>query len=319
MSSPSMLRLLACLILALLLPALARTQDPLTLEATLSPADPEIGERARLLIIPPDDVEIESLSGGLTGLRIGAYEKQARGTFSADLVPVKPGVYGLEEMEVQARLADGTTVPASLSPFAFTVPDPGLVDTPPDDYTGLFAAERTLWRFYLAGAIVVILAAALLAGLYLIVRRWMRRRAVGPAATAVITDPIDEAFQSLSALENLDEYHTRGTKAHYVVLSMLLRRYIERQWNRPAMEMSEDEVINVLRGEFSHRPGVSDLLKLLGTASLAKFARLEVPIEDVQSHLRSARAFLTSERDRLRAAAMAQRISQRPTRGSEAA
>jgi hypothetical protein len=319
MSKLPLLRLILPVVIFVLLLGVTNAQEGPTLEATVIPSELEVGQRGHLVVTPPEDVDLKSLKVSFSGLRIGAFEKQPDGTFVADLYPLKPGTYGLEEMQVEVVIPSGDQTSASLAPFAFTIPDPEPIDAPPDDYTGLFAADRTMWRYYVAYTLAGIALLALLAALFVLVRRWMRRRAVVAQAEPALPEPIDEAFQSLSLLESLDEFHTKGTKAHYVMLSMLLRRYIERQWNRPAVEMSEDEVIGMLRGEFSHRAGVSDLLRLLNTASLAKFARLEVGIDDVQAHLRAARAFLTSERDRLRAAAMAQQVSQRASRRSEAA
>jgi len=315
--------LLLIVLVALLLhagtfPAMAQ-EEVVRLGVVLTPAELEVGQKGTLVATPPEGLDIRELNATLSGMKFGQFLKRPDGSFTATVYPMGAGTIGLEEATLSAQTVNGQNVTLGFEPFSFTVPEPQEVEMAREDYSGLFSAARTLWKYWVAGLIVGLVILGLLAVATWLFLRWRKARQRIAALPIPPPAPIEEALLALSRLETLEEYGKLGTKAHYADLSMLLRRYIEREWSRPAMEMSEDELITMLRREFAHRSAVSELMGVFETASLAKFARLEAERRLVESHLQSSRSFLESEHDRLRAASLAQEVARRSAGGREAA
>ncbi len=317
--SVMLLVVLAALLLTAGAPKAMGQQDMVRLGVVLTPSQLEVGQKGTLVVTPPVGVDVRELKASLSGIKFGQFLKRPDGSFSATVYPMRAGTIGLEEATLSAQLIDGQSMTLGFEPFSFTVPEPQEVEMAREDYSGLFSAARTLWKYWVAGLIVGLAILAVLVVATWLFLRWRKTRQRIAALPAPPPAPIAEALMALSRLETLEEYGKLGTKAHYAGLSMLLRRYIEREWGRPAMEMSEDELITLLRREFAHRAAVSDLMGVFETASLAKFARLEAERRLVESHLRASRSFLESEHDRLRAAALAHEVARRTTGGREAA
>jgi TfoX/Sxy family transcriptional regulator of competence genes len=171
-------------------------------------------------------------------------------------------------------------------------------ETQPASYTGPFALPFDyLWRnLIIAGLvlILVLLLSALVAFIAaLILNRQRQKSIVRPLA------PVEAALLEVHNLKSLEVYREFGPERHYTVLSHALRQYLEHQFNRAALEMTEDEVAMMIRHEMSHVPKAETLQEVLERTSMAKFARQalteDVALEDTDL----AESFLQSEQQRL--------------------
>ena len=121
----------------------------------------------------------------------------------------------------------------------------------------------------------VALAFGLLAALTAAVLLWRRRSAVEPPAPHVPREPAH--VEALRALRDLEQaaLPARGMfKEHFVSLSHILRVYLQRRFDIPAVESTTDEIA----GHFKRRPVVEEskqsrLLDLFQEADLVKFAK----------------------------------------------
>lgn len=284
------------------------------LEIRVEPTVPEVGRQA-YLILPDEagtDLDGSTISTKLTdpGLRLDPPAKSPTGQWRIPARFLRDGVVIVPSLSIDVpatEAADGTIISAARSittaALNVTVAAPAAADDKETDYTELAQAAPTLWRYYLAGAIAALVLALLAYIAWRIIARLMKRAAAIAAAVPTLP-PIDEAQRALRDLASLDVYRTAGSKAHYNELSLLVRRYIERQWRVNAMEWTEDEAMERLARPSSHAAASApELLSVLEHGSLAKYAKGEIDEPVVRADLEATRAFLSREEARLAAAA----------------
>lgn len=325
---------LACLLcLAVAMPTAVVAQDPLDekiqvttaaatpmaapnavppLGFTLDPATPEVGKQAYLVLpeqqgAPFDALALKVPPGASPGVRLGQPESTAPGRWRIPVRFLHDGELEVPSLTLEAtRASTGeartfVTPPQSVTVAAPAQPQPDAQT----DYTDLAQAPPTLWRYYVVGALAAVGAALVAWLLWRLIRRLAKRHAVAAAARPAEA-PIAEALRSLRDLSSLDVYRTAGSKAHYLELSLLVRRYIERQWRLNAMEWTEEEAAEKLARGSSHTSAAApELLGVFENASLAKYAKGEIDEAVVRADLEAARAFLGREESRLSVAARA--------------
>ncbi len=147
---------------------------------------------------------------------------------------------------------------------------------------------------YAIAALPVVLMAALV-GLAI---AWVRRRS--RAATSVeqpadILTPREEALRALEELEAQDLPAAGRIKEHYVRLSWILRRFIERRWRLPALEETTGMLGASMRASGSVPEHLGEqIVEVLRRADLAKFAKhrpqAEVATGDIARARRIVRA-----------------------------
>jgi hypothetical protein len=133
--------------------------------------------------------------------------------------------------------------------------------------------ERSkLWLYILIGVAVV--AIALFVVWYL-----RRRRLLQTEVGVVLLPPHVEANKALVELHHRKLWQNGNFKAYYTQLSMILRRYVSRRWEVQALESTTNELIAILRG--IDMPGLSrdNLIEILRTADMVKFAKAEPEAE----------------------------------------
>jgi hypothetical protein len=102
--------------------------------------------------------------------------------------------------------------------------------------------------------------------------------------------PYDLAMQRLSQLDQKSLWQAGKVKLYYIELTDIIRTYIERELNIPALESTTDELMETIR-DFNKiktldlpKETVNNLQKLLREADLVKFAKHK-PIEnDIEGH-----------------------------------
>ena len=81
-------------------------------------------------------------------------------------------------------------------------------------------------------------------------------------------------------------------KAYYTALTSILRTYISGRWGVGALEMTTDEIILALRDVDMPSASRSDLIAILRTADMVKFAKSEPEAEENEENLNRAIYFV---------------------------
>ena len=134
-------------------------------------------------------------------------------------------------------------------------------------------ADASFWWLW-------VLPALLAAGLA--VWYWRRSKirqevASGPPVPSL--PPYEEAVAALLRLKELELPRLGETKRHYVELSEIIRRYIERRWGVVASEMTSPQMLRELRSQTKIDEYCSELAGLLRDCDLVKFAKFEPSLE----------------------------------------
>jgi hypothetical protein len=101
------------------------------------------------------------------------------------------------------------------------------------------------------------------------------------------------AFRELDRLKS-EKIWTKGeVKQYYTRLTEITRRYIERQYDIPAMESTTEEILDAFRRTNREDSLLDEMLKdLLELADLVKFAREDPLPVDNQTNLNNAYLFV---------------------------
>lgn len=226
------------------------------------------------------------------GLAVLTPPRKGEKGYTAELRLLQDGPIPIGPITITATPPDGDAVTFEAPAIAFDVAAPAGEQAQPRDHTAPEALPYNwLWRNLIIGA-----AALAVAGLLALLVRWaLRRRAEIAALPPPPVPPIEEAIEALGVLRRMETYRRHGAERHYTELSLLLRRYIGRQYGLNAMEMSEDEMVALVRERFRRAPAAS-LPDLLRRASMAKYARESLSLPIAEADCASAEAFLLDER-----------------------
>lgn len=300
----------ACLVLFLLAidarPAFAQDIEeqvpPVTVEVTVEPETVTIGQSFRyaMRIVSSPDVEllVPVASGAIGEFQIVDFgerrERDDRGRVVVerwyDLVGYETGERLVRGPAPRYRVAGSDLIDVEVPDAVVTVasllpPDPdradirdivGPVEAPAD-----WAALR--WLAVAAGTLALAAAALGLLG--------RRRRRHAPPPTPL---PHEQALSELAELERQDLIREGRFEEHYVRLSGIVRRYVERRFGIRAPEMTTEEFLATAQRDprlpARHRPG---LQAFLTEADLVKFARHVPRPQDARRALEAARAFVS--------------------------
>lgn len=133
-----------------------------------------------------------------------------------------------------------------------------------------------LWR----GAVAMLLLVALIALIIWLVHKY-NIKMPNPFRPKEIVPPHVEAIKALEALHHQKLWQNGRFKDYYSALTDVLRRYIAARYEFGAMEMTTDEIIVALREQEMPDKSRRNLIEILRTADLVKFARV---IPDEQYH-----------------------------------
>lgn len=114
-------------------------------------------------------------------------------------------------------------------------------------------------------------------GLVALLVWWLRWRSREQEAGAAVAPPLPPAEEALAALRELESEDLVGRgliKEHYVRLSWILRNYLERRWDLPALEETTGMLRHTMLGSGRvPEDVVGEITAVLSRADLAKFAR----------------------------------------------
>ncbi|MDX1909985.1 MAG: hypothetical protein SFV22_00795 [Saprospiraceae bacterium] len=134
--------------------------------------------------------------------------------------------------------------------------------------------EPVFWTDYLPW----ILGGLGIIALILLVAWWAKRRRMIRVQSRNIELPAHErALKKLEALAQKDWPRQGKVKEHYAELTFILREYLEKRFNIPALESTTAETLLYLQKEHLPESLPEALRDVLEQADLAKFARITPP------------------------------------------
>ena len=176
-----------------------------------------------------------------------------------------------------------------------------IIDSSSHEIFDLKPQKRLPFRFgEIRGLVLRLLALLLLLaaaawGLY----RWLRShgRSVGSLFKSVPVPPHVEAIHALEELHNRKLWQNGRHKEYYSGLSDILRRYLSGRYGVKAMEMTTDEIQDSVRNIDMPAKSLSDLLSVLRSADLAKFAKFEAEAEQNEADYHKAYYFVEETKE----------------------
>ncbi len=204
------------------------------------------------------------------------------------LRPTRLGTITIESMKVRfdGNVTSTPAIPLEVTSVLGSEHDPKAVEDP----AALFPAAMPLWPFYV-GAFV------LLVGILLIV--WLRHRS-RRSVTLPSEVPLPPHVEALRALERLRQEECRTeeqVEAFYVVVSDILRAYVEARFGLHApLRSTEEFLVEVEAGDILSLGQSQSLRLFLQQCDLVKFARMFPDVEAHDQTLRIAEDFVQQTR-----------------------
>ena len=232
-------------------------------------------------VLPPGGVEDGVVSGArftLTVFELGDLE--------------------LPGLELGVERPDGSSVPLFTDPYGVTVESVGL------DEGGDIRAIRGPLGMPI-GVIYVLPWLLLLLGVALFAYWLWRRRRGGeveeePRLSVLLPRlPHEEAYEALARLEASNLLERGEIKEYHIVVSEIIRTYVEDRFDVGALEMTTGEVIEALGARGLERDTLGGFRDFLEGCDLVKFAKLRPPPERCRRWLAQAREFVDLTRPRV--------------------
>lgn len=163
--------------------------------------------------------------------------------------------------------------------------------------TGLFTQKDLPFIFaevrdyVIYGCIALVILGLLVWLLVWLILRHIRNRSVTPRPAPKIP-PHVVANKALVELGHRKLWQKGKFKAYYTALTSILRTYISGRWDIGAMEMTTDEIIAALRDVEMPTASRTDLITILRTADMVKFAKAEPEAEENEENINRALYFV---------------------------
>ena len=219
-------------------------------------------------------------------------------------------LYALGDVELPAlvvryRLPDGTegeVTPApvkihSLSVLPKSEEERKLADVRPPVGLGV---GRAFWMALLGLLLLLGLAA------FFVWRRFRRGIVDAETSKAPAVAPDLEALEALRRLASQSLAERGDLRGHYIALTTIARRYLERRLGAPVLEMTTAESVAFLRDDVRGRECAPVMRDVSGAADAIKFARGTAAIEEASRHLEAVRGMIGETEARLAAMAAAE-------------
>jgi hypothetical protein len=195
-------------------------------------------------------------------------------------------------IEAECRLSDGSTHEVASEPLAVRMrsllpKDPNeqkLADIRPP--LSLSAG----WPFWVVLGLLVVLVTA---GIVWLVRL-MRRRGREVVAERPMPElaPDAEAREALARLARSGPMRRGDLRGHYIALTQIAKRYLERRLTAPVLEMTSSETLAFLRQHAHGTRVMPSVRDLVGAADQVKFARGDGAREEGERHLKAVGAMV---------------------------
>ena len=239
----------------------------------------------------PDSFEVapfEVLHAGLATPVAAADGDGLRSTATLVVTSFELGELELPVISVPVTAPDGTSRTLVTDPFRIGVQSVGL-DESGDlrDIKGPLSLARSWWVVLLW----VLLAVALVGGVACYMYRRRRPEPESrPAVPRAPPRPFHEiALEALRALEKSSLLERGQVKEYHVRISEIIRRYIEGQFEVPALELTTREVADGMRRAALGASITEAFRGFLERCDLVKFAKLRPGAEDSRELMGRAR------------------------------
>ena len=156
------------------------------------------------------------------------------------------------------------------------------------DMPFIFAEIRD---YVIYGTICLIIMGLLIWLLVWLILQYVRESKRSPRPAPQIP-PHVVANKALVELGHRKLWQKGKFKAYYTALTSILRTYISGRWGVGALEMTTDEIILALRDIDMPSASRSDLIAILRTADMVKFAKSEPEAEENEENLNRAIYFV---------------------------
>ena len=240
----------------------------------------------------PDSFEVapfEVLHAGLATPVAAADGQGLHSTATLVITSFELGELELPAITVPVTATDRTTRTLVTDPFRIGVESVGL-DESGDlrDIKGPLSLARSWWAVLLWVLLAAVLAGG--AAYYLYRRRRRPEPESLPAVPRAPPRPFHElALEALRALEKSSLLERGQVKEYHVRISEIIRRYIEGQFEVPALELTTGEVADGMRRAALGTAITEPFRGFLERCDLVKFAKLRPGAEDSRELMGRAR------------------------------
>ena len=171
--------------------------------------------------------------------------------------------------------------------------------TQPDTFSDIKEQWKPdfVWKDYL-WIIITVLAVLLLALGGYFLWRYLKKRKKTPNVekqpAEPLTDPYEEALQSMEQLREARLWEQNQVKEYYTTMTDILRRFIWRVYGIDTAEKTSGEILESFHSTVDNQSLQNDLRKILTTADIVKFAKY-IPMPDDNISLMNASVSFVKE------------------------
>lgn len=151
------------------------------------------------------------------------------------------------------------------------------------------------WKLLLRWLIWTIIGLAILTGLYFLIRKFIKpKKAKEDIAPELKLPPYVVAISKLDKIKSSKIWQQENrSKEYHTDLTDVVREYIERTFEIPAMEMTSEEIIDHMKDlKLNQKEAWNALRQILSLADLVKFAKWKAMSEEQELSLRNAYMFV---------------------------
>lgn len=206
--------------------------------------------------------------------RIDTLEKNGIQTYrqTLTLTSFDSGVYAIPALPVNFESLSND---AAINLFTDSIPI--NISYSPLDSTETFHDIKTIievkeefpWWLWAGGAALLIL---LILGIIYLIRYLRSRKKSIPLFNSKLS-PIDEAMQSLGALQNEQLLYKGEVKPFHTRLTDIFKRYLSRKMDKDMFNLTSSEILLLLNGTLLSRADTSLIAEALRMADAVKFAK----------------------------------------------
>lgn len=243
-------------------------------------ATPDKNERLIWAVIPDTFNNLEVVEKG----KIDTLQENGLTTYKQRLLITgwDSGMFRIPPFEFTSAPAQGQPYKVTTDSFMLTVQTVPVDTTKPfRPIADIMPVEYT-WRdyiWYIVGGLI----ALILIGI--VIYYFMRNKGVKAPPRAPkkpVETPNQKALRLLEELDKKQLWQQDQVKLYYVELTDILRTYIEERFNTRAMELTSDELLQVVSRHRDMARYEQQLSMVLRTADMAKFAKAQ-PLQ--QEHI----------------------------------
>ncbi len=139
----------------------------------------------------------------------------------------------------------------------------------------------------------VIAIAAVVALLYFIYKKFIKRKDEGEQVIEIQRPPHEIALNSLDDLEAKKLWQSGRVKEYHTEITEIIRTYFEKRFSLPALELTTDETLELLKTKNDSSEIIPLTKDFLQNADMVKFAKF-VPLNEInEAMIKQARQIVT--------------------------